>query len=196
MNIVKITDVNSKDFDDSFKLRDAVFPEGMKSIERVKKLIADGSYMLYACKINGSVVAFRLIYDGGDFMLGDCMAVDESYRNHGIGTLMVRHIIGLAFGAGKRAFFFENYLSANDGDEDYIRTEFFKKLGAVLISDKYYLPEIPPLRMKLLAFVNGTINDKFVMESVGKIYSFYGKREQELLDRLRVDINDREYVGV
>ena len=97
----------------------------------------------------------------------------------------------MAFTSGKRAFFFENYLSERKGDENYTRTVFLEKLGAVLISDHYYLPEDPPLRMKLLAFINESIDYEFIMDSVGKIYSFYGRHEPELLN-MGDDMKDEE----
>ena len=195
LNIIKITDVESNHFNGCMRLRDKEFPNWMKEISKVKELIDDGICMLYAVIIDEKIVAFRLIYDADDFVLGDCMAVDESYRNRGIGTAMVKHVVDLTFSSGKRAFFFENYLSENAGDENYARTEFFKKRGAVEILEHRYLPTKPRSGMKLLAFINGTITGNFVMDSVEKIYSFYNVNRHDMLDKLRDEIKDKHYVG-
>ena len=86
--------ISEKDFEEFYSLMEISFPEcERKTKEEFLKLCkANELYKVFAAFEGDTLISFFTVWEFEDFTFGDHFAVLPSYRNRGIGSLILKHI--------------------------------------------------------------------------------------------------------
>ncbi len=174
-------DSGSDQFQKAYDIYNNSFPkyEKRSSIDLKLNLIKDGE-KLTGGKIDNKIVMMSLVWPVPDyeFLFLDSIAVDENYRNNGIGTDFMKRIFSL-FGDNYTKIIFETKPISDDSDSSVNKKiNFFTKLGAKKLTGfKYYVPSKilgkPPEEMTLMVISKDndkTLDGHLIGEVLNKIY--------------------------
>ncbi len=180
---IEYFDINSASdqFRTAYDIYIKSIPAGEKrsSIDLKLNLIKDGE-KLTGGKLDNKIVMMGLVWHviDSEFLFLDSLAVDENYRNKGIGTDFIKKIFSL-FGDTCNKIIFETKPSNDDPDSsENKKINFFTKLGAKKLTGfKYHVPskilgKPPEERILMVISKNNdaTMEGPLIRDILNKIY--------------------------
>lgn len=148
--IVEITDLQSSAFHRCMELYETSFPpEERKSIPRIKTLLEQQVYRLYAVELVTQciIIGFALIMfcDEPAFLFIDNIVIDNALRGKGLGSDLIRKLAVIQIPQSLGIFLeVEKPELAVDKEDQSIRTNrmnFYQRLGFIPLKDiNYYFP--------------------------------------------------------
>lgn len=91
--------LRAEEFDRVYGILEKSFPETeRRSYEGQKKLLQDPRYRIYVRKEGKEILAFLALWDLGDWMFAEHLAVSPDHRNGGLGGRFLREMMERAGG--------------------------------------------------------------------------------------------------
>jgi len=150
MRLERITGADSVLFNGLWRLYESAFPpDERRDLEKQKALFARRGYRLFAAVDGSEMVGLLSLWEFGDFVFMEHLAVREELRGKGVGAAILREY--LKGGKGKILLEVEPPRTAVQKK----RVAFYQKLGFVLNQYPYiqppYGPEKKPVPMLIMS---------------------------------------------
>lgn len=198
----EITDVNYKDFIEAMRIYTESFPLNERQPENIiKERVEKKLYQMYIGQLNNSVALMALFYPlkKTNFILFDYMATAKKFRNKGIGTKFIQHMINILennISSTHMILEVENPRYGTNKEQKKRRVAFYKRLGAKEMNNvRYVLPPLSgsdlPTEMILMVlpdYNNGIIDGNLVRELIIQIY-------KEVYNRDKSDFLLNSFIG-
>lgn len=151
---------NTHEFDGFYAIYSVSFPQSeQKSRDALLKMQHSSSYTIYLAYNDEKIVGFCIMYHPhqDDFFLLEYMAVDETQRGLGLGSILLKQSIEQLYTShGTRALLIEIDSPEKSSSEQEIREkreQFYRRLGALKIDPFDYIlalqssEEAPPMEL-------------------------------------------------
>ncbi len=93
-----LTKLEMNDFDGMYKILDESFPvDEKRPYEKQRALMDDPIYSVYGIKDGDEIKAIAAVYQLGDTLFLEHLAVSARYRNGGLGALMLSELRALGY---------------------------------------------------------------------------------------------------
>lgn len=211
MNIFKLTDWNSIEFECSLNIYKSSFPSNeTRPIEKIAEMLKrDKNYQLFVLMKDNSVVGISLMYVFRTLGIGllDYMAVKPNYKRQGLGKEIFKDTlekfmsdtpdgIGLLMEIQR-----EDAPNLQEGEINVRkhRLRFYSNMGAKILGVNYLLPPIQhdfePEQMYLMIKPVNQIDylpKEYVLQYIETIYStIYQYQAKDLLDTISRELPNR-----
>lgn len=200
---LRITDPSSSVFAASLEiLRESISPSEQLGDEKLRRLLERDDYRMYSLVMNAAVAATAILYlpKAEPFAWLDYMAVRPELRGRGLGSLLFQELVKTATSEmpGASYLIFEVDDDRNDSTRlDSIsrqRIEFYRRLGARLLSNAEYLfpsPTGPAVPMRLMVYrlrPGAELSQESLREALENIYQeIHGRKKDDPILRSTVD---------
>jgi GNAT superfamily N-acetyltransferase len=183
-------------------LRESIPPSEQLHEQKLKKLLERDDYRMYALILNATVAATAILYlpKSEQFVLLDYMAVRADLRSLGLGSMLFGELVKIASQERPAAGYL--IFEVDDDREDSTsadsinrrRIEFYRRLGAQLLSNADYLfpsPTGPGIPMRLMVYrlrPEIELSQETVRLAVENIFrEIHGREKNDTLLRSIVD---------
>ena len=137
MDLIKLIDVTSNEFDEALKILDYSFPKDEKPTKKqIVDSIKNGESEFFIAKKEKIVIGFLINYPINNYHFVGHLAISKNYRGQGIGS----KIMG-KFMKGKNIVL---EVEKPTNEETKKRIHFYEKLGLYLNKFNYIMPNIRP----------------------------------------------------
>ncbi len=137
MDLIKVTNTNSEDFNKAFEILDYSFPEDEKITKKeLIKLISLNKSELFVAKKDKTIVGFINSQPVNKYYFIGYLAINKDYRGQGIGSQIMS-----TFMKDKKVIL---EVEKPTNKETKNRIHFYKKLGLVLNEFNFIMPRLRP----------------------------------------------------
>ncbi|TCT16071.1 acetyltransferase (GNAT) family protein [Natranaerovirga pectinivora] len=186
--VYEVLEGDTNNLEDIYIRYSKAFPENeRKSLEQLKKLMITGDYKLLLLKeaqkgeING--YAFVYIINDQKTLWLDYIVIQEGYKGKGVGSEFFNKILKY-FGKEYIGMFMEVEMPDGNDINQERRLNYYKKLGASIVSMEYKLPTNDggfEMYLMYQSINNMILTKNHIMGSIKKVYEV-----------IHSDINDTE----
>jgi len=183
-------------------LRESIAPNEQLRDQKRKKLLERDDYRMYAFLLDQSVAATAILYmpKAEPFILLDYMAVRADLRSLGLGSKLFQELVKIAHRERPAAGYL--ILEVDDDRADPVRVdsanrgriEFYRRLGAQLLSNADYLFPSPtglgvPMRLMVYRLCPGSrLSRETIRATVENIFrEIHGREKNDTLLRSILD---------
>jgi ribosomal protein S18 acetylase RimI-like enzyme len=137
MNLIKINDTTSVEFNEALKILNYSFPKDEKPTKKqIIKSIKNGESQFFIAKKEQTVIGFFTNYLIINYHFIGNLAISKNYRGQGFGSMIMQQ-----FMKGKNIVL---EVERPTNEETKQRIHFYKKLGLYLNKFNYIMPNIQP----------------------------------------------------
>lgn len=183
-------------------LHESIPPSEQLGDQKQRKLLKRDDYRMYALLVDAKVAATAILYlpKAEEFVLLDYMAVHADLRGRGLGTVLFQELVKIAPRERPAAGYLIFEVDDDRGHSAHIdstnrrRIEFYRRLGAQLLSNTNYLfpsPTGPGVPMRLMVYrlhPETKLSQETVRAAVENIFrEIHGREKNDALLRSIVD---------
>ncbi len=176
MNLIKIKNINTKEFSEAWKIYEDSFSFNNRfSLYTLKKFLNLEYYNFFAVENNNIIVGVFSCFDLENFLFGGHLAIKRSLRNKGLGTKLLKYLISKF----EKPIVFE--VEKPQDEISIRRIHFYERSGFKLNKFEYIAPPLEkgkkPVRMFLMTYPKKLTKEEFIFvrEKIHK--KAYGLKE-------------------
>lgn len=173
-----LQEISKEKFDEVFAIMQASFPlDEYRPYEAQKALLSRADYRIYGVvdEGNGRIKAFLAVYDLAEFLFIEHFAVQSSFRNQGLGGLLIEEVVKQT---GKPVCL---EVEPPQTEVAARRIGFYRRNGFVLNTYPYVQPALSsgknPINLCLMSYPRGLLEEEFGRVRKALYTKVYGQAE-------------------